>query len=174
MSIKFYSNKEKYYEFSNFYMTDIKINGQVYPSSEHYYQAMKFNNNTKDEKDYIEYIRLASTPYKAYILARQKGRGGRESKYYLNQNDRTLLNDLIKKYKHVKMREDWDDIKISVMKRIIRYKFKDEKLKQLLLSTGGRELIEESPRDSFWGQWKGEGQNNLGKILMERREKLSN
>lgn len=58
----------------------------------------------------------------------------------------------------------------------------DEELKQKLLATGNRELVEASPRDRIWGVGFGAanaganrerwGLNLLGKVLMETRERL--
>ena len=40
--IKFYRVRDKYGEFSNFYHAPIEIDGKEYPTTEHYFQAMKF------------------------------------------------------------------------------------------------------------------------------------
>jgi predicted NAD-dependent protein-ADP-ribosyltransferase YbiA (DUF1768 family) len=42
-----------------------------------------------------------------------------------------------------------------------------------ILETGDRELVENSPRDSFWG-WglNKDGENHLGKIWIKLREEL--
>jgi hypothetical protein len=46
-------------------------------------------------------------------------------------------------------------------------------LKQLLLATGDKELIEGNTwGDTFWGVCNGIGQNHLGKILMAKRTEL--
>ena len=48
-----------------------------------------------------------------------------------------------------------------------------ERLKDLLLRTGNRVLVEHSPCDSFWGDGgNGAGRNLLGTLLMELRAKL--
>lgn len=48
-----------------------------------------------------------------------------------------------------------------------------EELGKLLRETGERKLVEDSPRDAFWGVGKhGTGRNELGKCLMRCREKL--
>ena len=55
----------------------------------------------------------------------------------------------------------------------IREKFKHTDLKELLLSTGDQELVEGNTwNDTYWGICRGEGQNNLGKILMKVRMEL--
>lgn len=78
-----------------------------------------------------------------------------------------------KRYKkHLTIREDWQDMKLKVMKDILRSKFEmNPKLCTRLLETGHAELIEGNTwNDVFWGVCNGEGENHLGKILMELRE----
>ncbi len=76
--------------------------------------------------------------------------------------------------KQVKMRTDWEKIKIDVMRDLVRQKFSKHKdLKEKLLATGDAYIEEtNSWNDTFWGVCKGKGQNWLGKILMEIREEL--
>lgn len=75
--------------------------------------------------------------------------------------------------KHVKLREDWDDVKVGIMEHIVREKFKqNEDLMQKLLDTGDRNLVElNNWNDTFWGVSRrtGKGENRLGKILMKVR-----
>lgn len=74
----------------------------------------------------------------------------------------------------VKLREDWESVKINIMEEIVRVKFTSNgELKQMLLDTQDMELIEGNNwNDRFWGVCKGKGQNNLGKILMKIRDEL--
>lgn len=74
----------------------------------------------------------------------------------------------------VKMRMDWEQIKIGVMKDLVRQKFsKHKELKEKLLATGDAYLEETNTwNDTFWGVCRGKGQNWLGKTLMEIREEL--
>lgn len=78
-----------------------------------------------------------------------------------------------KKYgKTVKLRPDWEDVKISIMKEIVSQKFlQNPTLLEKLMSTDNRLIVEGNAwRDTFWGVSHGKGKNNLGKILMEVRE----
>lgn len=71
-------------------------------------------------------------------------------------------------------RTDWDDVKVGIMRIILRSKAKQhEYVRRKLLATGNRELIENSWRDNFWG-WgpNRDGQNQLGKLWMEIRSEL--
>lgn len=75
--------------------------------------------------------------------------------------------------KKVKLRPDWEDVKIDIMYEILKIKFSDPELKSLLLSTGNEILVEGNTwGDTFWGKCKGEGKNILGKLLMKVRSEL--
>jgi putative DNA methylase len=76
-------------------------------------------------------------------------------------------------------RLDWEYVRVAVMKWCLRVKLAQNwsKFGDLLLSTGTRSIVEESRKDDFWGAkpTDGEilyGQNVLGRLLMELREKL--
>jgi ribA/ribD-fused uncharacterized protein len=76
----------------------------------------------------------------------------------------------------VTMRDDWNEIKYSVMYDLNRQKyFNHEDLKQMLLDTGMMYLEETNTwGDRYWGVCDGVGENNLGKILMQIRKELKN
>lgn len=69
------------------------------------------------------------------------------------------------------LREDWEQIKIFTMLRVVLVKFGSHKpLLLQLLATGANELEEGNNwGDKFWGTVDGKGKNVLGKILMEVR-----
>lgn len=72
------------------------------------------------------------------------------------------------------IRLDWEEVKEDEMSRILYAKFsQNERLKQVLLSTENRVIVELSYKDSYWGWSNGYGQNRLGCLLMELRRKLS-
>ena len=71
------------------------------------------------------------------------------------------------------MRSDWLDVRLRLMKELVRRKFENPELRSLLLSTGTTVLVEGNQwGDTFWGVCKGVGENHLGLILMEIREEL--
>lgn len=80
--------------------------------------------------------------------------------------------------KRLKLREDWDDVKLGIMRELLNLKFQDEKLALKLIATGDAMLVEGNHwHDNYWGsctceKCAGKGQNHLGKLLMEIREKL--
>lgn len=80
-----------------------------------------------------------------------------------------------RKGRHVTLRKDWEEVKDGIMYDIVFSKFsQNETLKYKLLSTGSEELVEGNWwKDTYWGVCNGVGENKLGHILMEVREKLS-
>jgi len=74
--------------------------------------------------------------------------------------------------KTLTIRLDWEDIKIEVMRAILKQKFNSHPtLRKLLLDTDNSNIIEVNVwNDTFWGECNGIGENHLGKLLMEVRE----
>lgn len=75
-------------------------------------------------------------------------------------------------------RADWEAVKVSIMRNILKAKFSDKILAEQLIATGDAELQERNSHfDAFWGLTKDEdgdwrGANHLGKLLMEIRKGL--
>lgn len=68
---------------------------------------------------------------------------------------------------------NWDDIKLQVMLSVLIEKFRDKELRKKLLNTGNKHLEETNHwGDKYWGVCNGEGENNLGKLLMVIRAGL--
>lgn len=81
---------------------------------------------------------------------------------------------IAEQYKHCR-RPDWDEVKVDIMRGIIRAKFdQHEYVRRKLLATGDRELIEDSWRDDFWG-WgpNRDGKNMLGRLWMDLRNQMA-
>jgi len=75
--------------------------------------------------------------------------------------------------RRVILRPDWHEVRLPIMREILRSKFSDPKLRSLLVSTGNKELIETNAwKDTFWGVYQGVGENHLGKLLMEIRREI--
>lgn len=78
----------------------------------------------------------------------------------------------------LKLRSDWESIKLAVMEDLVRKKFRHPELAKDLLLTGDHDLVEGNYwHDNVWGQCDcvfhaGKGQNHLGKILMKIRDEL--
>ena len=89
------------------------------------------------------------------------------------RNEFTSLNPVVAKRlgKKVNLRSDWEEVKVDIMRRIVKCKFEQNPdLKEKLINTGDRLLIEGNTwNDTFWGVCKEKGKNMLGIILMELR-----
>lgn len=73
--------------------------------------------------------------------------------------------------------DNWDEIKLSIMRECIEQKYNQEPYRELLLKTGN-EYIQEGNwwNDTFWGvdlkSIPPKGNNMLGKLIMEKRSSL--
>lgn len=80
--------------------------------------------------------------------------------------------------KSVKMREDWESVKLSIMLNLLRWKFNHSEMKSALLETGDAILEEGNVwKDTFWGICppnSGNGHNHLGELIMKVRDEIRN
>ena len=67
MAIYFYSTKDQYGAFSNFSRHSFELDGLIWPTSEHYFQAQKF-----EDDEYRERIRSTPSPMIAARLGRSR------------------------------------------------------------------------------------------------------
>lgn len=97
----------------------------------------------------------------------------------LDEHERSLFTELSpsqakQRGRRIPLRDDWEDIKVQVMRDVCFAKFsQNESLKQRLLDTGDA-MLEEGNNwgDTFWGIVAGYGENQLGKVLMGVRSAL--
>jgi len=172
------SINNKFKVFSNFSDTPVKIDGVTWPTTEHYYHAEKFKAENKEDSEDVDWyqdkIREASTANKSKMLGNQKITGRFGSKTFLSPKDKTLLSDIIKESKDrgVSMRDDWEEVKDSVMYKAVKAKLEQHPdVKKVLLSTKDRIIREASPTDLYWGVGKNiTGKNMLGNIYMKLRD----
>ena len=145
-TINFYGAANEYGQFSNFAAFPILIDGQFWPTTEHYFQAQKY---AGVDTDRMRAIRRCSSPGRAAQM-------GRDRKYAI--------------------RRDWERVKEQVMLAALRAKFSQhQELKHLLVSTGDAWLVEHTELDRYWGDGgDGSGQNRLGHLLMLVRSELQN
>lgn len=170
--IRFFDKNALFFEFSNFYTkSPFVLDGKKWSSSEHYYQAAKWEH----EPDYQALIIECDIPLKAFKMSKQRKLVSYHVNLVINKKTNKMkVNDAITLHKNLKPRSDWQEIKINVMRKALKAKFEQNpKLKALLKSTGNSEIIEGSPYDYFWGEGKEKtGKNVLGKLLMELRNIL--
>jgi ribA/ribD-fused uncharacterized protein len=73
----------------------------------------------------------------------------------------------------LRLRPDWDDIKLRVMEYALKHKFQPgTSWQRMLMATGDQELIEWNDwGDTYWGKdiRTGKGENHLGRLLMKLR-----
>ncbi len=76
-------------------------------------------------------------------------------------------------------RADWDDVRVKIMRWCLRVKliYNWEQFSKLIISTGEREIVEESAKDAYWGakvcgNQELVGENVLGRLIMELRTKI--
>ena len=76
--------------------------------------------------------------------------------------------------RNVILRDDWERVKLNIMKEILIIKFTtNPDLAEMLLATGEEQLVEGNTwNDHYWGICNGVGQNHLGKLLEEVRAML--
>lgn len=73
----------------------------------------------------------------------------------------------------ITLRDDWEEIKEDVMLELLREKFSDPELADMLTATYPLELVEGNNwSDTYWGVYRGIGQNRLGILLMQIRDEL--
>ena len=141
---------------SQWWISDFTVDGTTYSSAEHWMMAKKAK--LFDDEQTLEKILLCKSPAEAKKLGRQ-----------------------VKDFDPLV----WDDYKFEIVKTGNVYKFqKNETLKDYLLKTKNRVLVEASPYDKIWGIGKSQhdpgvenphnwdGENLLGFALMEVRDEL--
>lgn len=136
--------EQDFYVLSNFSSFSLKWKGLRFDTSEAAYHWEKF---AATAPFIAEKILLAISAHEAFKIAEAN--------------------------KHLR-RPNWDDIKVEIMRDILRAKVEQhEYVRRKLIETGDRELIEDSWRDDFWG-WgpNKDGKNMLGKLWMYIREEL--
>lgn len=78
------------------------------------------------------------------------------------------------------LRKDWESVKDNIMYEVLTAKFiQHSALREILIATGERELVEHTANDAYWGdnsngKTKGNGKNMLGKLLMRLRTQFIN
>ncbi len=141
--IKFYSTQDEFGEFSNFAYFPIKLDGKLWHTTEHYFQAQKFA-----DEHYQEKIRAEKSPMLAARL-------GRDRKQKLRKDWQSVKNNVMKKALMAKFSQH-DDLKILLLStgeaKLIEHTENDA-----YWGDGG----------------DGKGKNYLGILLMQVREEIS-
>ena len=146
--IVFKKTNEKFGGLSNMSTAyPLTLNGREIRTSEALYQACRFPNHPDVQEMIFE--------QKSPMTAKMKSKPHRKN-----------------------TRDDWISVRVNIMRWCLRVKLACNWLDfgELLLSTENKSIVEESSKDSFWGAKSQdnqlEGQNVLGRLLMELREEL--
>ena len=172
-SIFFISSSLDFSFLSNFYMSDFRDDKIiqdgtpiVFNCNEKYFMYRKAE-TCESSKDVLEYILKQTDANEIRIAGGPPIRGGKIIMSKANA-------------------EDWDAVKLRVMKRGLGLKFsQNEALKEKLIATGKKKHNEANKHDRYWGigfdveigMTKSSdefGENQLGKLLMELREEIKN
>jgi ribA/ribD-fused uncharacterized protein len=145
MTIYFYVEREKPYGCFSNFSAHGFMLDELYWATSEHY----FQAQKFVDTPYLEKVRQTKTPKDAANMGR----------------DRSLP-----------LRSDWQQVKDDVMRKAVLQKFRTHAdIREILLGTGDKVLVENSPIDYYWGCGKdGSGKNKLGQILMEVREALRN
>ena len=141
-TIRFYSVGDDYGEFSNFAEYPIKLGGKSWPTSEHYFQAQKF-----EDPKYREKVRKANSPALAARL-------GRDRKQKLRRDWESAKVGVMRQAVEAKFTQHPD------LRELLR-STGDAKL-----------VEHTENDDYWGDGGDGTGKNMLGRILMQVREKL--
>lgn len=136
----------EFYPLDNFAAFQVDYLDHRWPTSEHAYHAAKF---VDVSPEVFELIKVACSPHEALAIAKEH---------------------------RSKRPEDWDERKVEVMYDICRLKLlQNPYVLQKLEQTGDLDIVEDSPKDDFWG-WgpNRDGRNELGKIWMRLRDEQRN
>ena len=131
----------EFYPLDNFSSFKVEYNGYLYSTAEEAFQANMF---IKDYPEISDEIKRSNSAHEA-----QKIR-------FKNEDKITLKEDEI----------------LKIMEEILRCKVKQNPyVLKKLLETKDYQIIEDSPKDNYWG-WgiNRDGDNHLGKIWMKIRE----
>ncbi len=140
--VNFYSVNDEFGEFSNFALYPITLDGERWPTSEHYFQAQKF-----DDSSYRQKIRKANSPMLAARL-------GRDRKYKLRHDWESVKVSIMRTAVLAKFTQHTD----------LRVKLLSTGVAKLVEHTEND--------DYWGDGGDGRGKNMLGRILMQVRETL--
>lgn len=140
--INFYNVNDEYGEFSNFAAFSIKLKGKRWPTSEHYFQAQKFQNSAHQEE-----IRKAKTPMIAARL-------GRDRKKKLRRDWESVKDNVMREAVTAKFTQH-DELR-AILLATGEAKLIEHTTNDAYWGDGG----------------DGSGRNMLGRTLMEVRERL--
>ena len=133
----------EFYPLDNFSSFKVEYDGYLYASLEEAFQSCLF---MPDYPDIVDMIRNSHSAHEAQKIM------------FANQDKIKYTNDEM----------------VSIMEKLLRLKVEQNPyVKKKLLETKDYTIVEDSPKDSFWG-WgpNRDGENQLGKLWMKIRDEL--
>ncbi|MEN1679934.1 MAG: NADAR family protein [Planctomycetota bacterium] len=156
--VRFYKRDRPSFGFlSNFHPAPVTIDDRLWPHTEAFYQSRKANN-----PDYHTRLLQNHKPsWSKYVGDSRIGHPKIAKQSWFRKRPQDL-------------RDDWDSIKLDVMRVALDAKFRQHSsLRRSLLETLPADIVEDSASDFFWGVGSdGSGENWLGRLLMEVRASL--
>lgn len=141
MSVYFYN--QWYDVLNNFSANAVEINGIVYPTSEHAYQAAKCTDPAGKQE-----ILAATSPLLAKEVSNKKYKTAKDPNW--DAKKLSTMESILR----VKLNQH-------------------QEVRDALIKSGDEEIAEDSPVDTFWGRGAdGSGENQLGKLWMKIRSEL--
>ena len=164
-AITFYrANEQPFGVFSNLYRRQVTVEERSYPTADHAYQSLK----PRDPR-VRDWLMAAPTPslvaLAAHVLPSEA-----DSVEIMGRTADALLG--------FHTRPGWSRLRFPWMLQCLRAKFaQHQDLRELLLSTGARQIVEAGRIDDDagrrWGVVNGRGKNYLGRMLMRVRAELA-
>jgi predicted NAD-dependent protein-ADP-ribosyltransferase YbiA (DUF1768 family)/O-acetyl-ADP-ribose deacetylase (regulator of RNase III) len=151
----------KEYEFlSNMYPCKIKLSKDINEEIKKEFPYILFNDQEFDSSERLyQYLKSNNIEYKTEIMnSTIKGTKKIANKYFK-----------INKIEYIK---GFHENKLKIMKLILKLKFdQNEELKEKLIELSNYKIEEKNDwKDRYWGIYNNEGENHLGKILMDIRD----
>ena len=146
---KFYDKAKDYYWLTNFSddSKPIKVDGNSYKTTEHYFQAQKFKPKSTIRKNILK----AESASDAFRIANENSKS----------TSKLDKDDWVKEVRPGLYLQD------HLMLKALMAKFADPARQEQLITTGEAILVEDSPHDNQWGVGAdGKGRNKLGLMLM--------
>lgn len=136
----------EFYPLDNFSSFKVEWNGYLYSSLEEAFQTARFIGG---DDELVEMIKHSHSAHEAQKIA------------YLNID---------------KQRDDWEIKQLDIMEELLRLKVEQNPyVLKKLLETKDYYIVEDSPKDNFWGLGENrDGENHLGKLWMKLREEYRN
>jgi predicted NAD-dependent protein-ADP-ribosyltransferase YbiA (DUF1768 family) len=178
-TVMFWSNaKYPLHRLSNFATADVFVNGVHYPSSEHAFVATKL---FKPEFKYMLETGESLGSRYGFTVAFGSAKAEAKEKYWMKKGNIGIIAKVaqsMKQYTKSHMKDTTED-SFEVWRHILLAKFSDPVLRDILLSTGTKYLLEfdrGATEDTYWAGKMVDGfvigNNAMGKYLMRVRQLL--